>query len=324
VHVNCGNNNFTAIWKKVFRRITISDRPVSDNYTNDITPDDVEYELSRFGLNDLPIIQLDEFDQISDQATRLQFAELIKSLSDHAIHAKIILIGIAENAAQLIAEHASISRALKQVKMPRLSLQDLEKIVVDRYSKLSLKPRDEALFQIAFLSRGLPHYAHLLGRHSALSAIADKRLFVNVDDVYSGLANALRDVDQTIIESYLVAVRSQRPEETLYESVLIACSLAEADDLGHFQQSAVTAPLSEIAPRTPSYTPTTFAFHMNEFCEIKRGRILNKYGEARNFRYAFADPMMQPYVIMRALHQNKLSRQTFEKFIVRRQRNLPI
>jgi hypothetical protein len=63
---------------------------------------------------------------------------------------------------------------------------------------------------------------------------------------------------------------------------------------------------------------------MNEFCEEKRGCVLQRGGEARNYRYSFTDAMMQPYVIMRALQNNKLSRTTFEKFVTRRQRSLAI
>lgn len=328
IHVNCGDNDFTSIWRKIFRRIKVHDdeqrRSLDQFYPGEITPDDVEVELANFGMNVLPIIVLDEFDQVRDDATKAMMAETIKSFSDHTLSAKIILVGIASNASELITHHGSISRALKQVQMPRLSLTDLEAIVHTRYKKCLLRCEDAALFQMAFLSRGLPYYTHLIGRHAALAAIDKRQMIVKEDDVFSGLREAIKEVDQTITEAYLTAVVSQRPEETLYEPVLIASALADADELGQFQQAAVGAPLSEIAPRTPPYGPTTYAFHMNEFCESKRGKILSKTGEARTFRYHFADAMMQPYVIIRALQNGKLKRDTFHKFTARRQRSLSI
>jgi Cdc6-like AAA superfamily ATPase len=328
IHINCGDNDFTAIWRKVFRRIKVESdaerRSLDAFYPANITPDDVEIELSNFKINDVPIIILDEFDQISDQKTKSLITETIKSFSDHTIHAKIVLVGIASNAAELIAQHASISRALKQVHMPRLSLSELEAIVSTRYKRCGLRSDDEALFQMAFLSRGLPYYAHLIGRHSALSAIERKQNIIRVEDVFSGLQEAIKEVDQTITEDYLAAVVSQRNEETLFEPVLTACALAESDDLGQFQQAAVAAPLAEIAARTPAYTPATFAFHMNEFCEAKRGKVLSRSGEIRNYRYSFSDAMMQPYVIIRALQSGRLKRDTFQKFITRRQRALAV
>lgn len=328
IHVNCGNNDFTAIWRKVFRRMRVQDdeqrRSLDQFYPGEITPDDVEIELANLNINDLPIIVLDEFDQVKDDRTKAMITETIKSLSDHTVHAKIVLVGIAGNASELIVHHGSISRALKQVQMLRLSLGDLEAIVFTRYRKCLLKCDDAALFQMAFLSRGLPYYTHLIGRHAALAAIDRRQVIVRDEDVFTGLKEAIKEVDQTITENYLKAVVSQRPEETLYEPVLIASALADADDLGQFQQAAVGAPLAEIAPRTPPYGPTTYAFHMNEFCESKRGKILYRTGEARTYRYHFADAMMQPYVIIRALQNGKLKRSTFDKFTARRQRALSI
>jgi hypothetical protein len=329
IHINCSpNDTFSSIWRKVFRRMGVtvegSSTTVDQLYKGQISADDVEVELGNYSLNDLPIIILDEFDQITDDETKSTITATIKSMSDHRVHTKIVIVGIAEDVSELVAQHASISRNLKQVKMPRLDLVDLEGIVGPRLRRCGMSIEDDALFQIAFLARGLPYYCHLVGQYAALSAVDARRTVVTEDDVLEGLTAAVQDVDQTITETYLKAVVSQRPEETLYEPVLIACALADADELGRFQQSSVTAPLAEIAPRQPPYTPTTFAFHMNEFCEEKRLGILEKFGEARNLRYRFSDPMMQPYVIIRALEGKRLKLETFKKFTARRQPSLPI
>lgn len=327
IHINCGSSDFSAIWRKVFRRIALPEgsdvRTLDQRYPGVITPDDVEVEFSEFALNEQPIIILDEFDRVSSENTKTMMTDLIKALSDHSISTKVILVGIAENAGELLVHHKSITRGLKQVQMPRLSLADLERIVSSRYSRCGMRIDDEALFQIAFLSRGLPYYSHLVGRHAALAALNSKRLVVRDDDVFTGLAEAIKEVDQTITEDYLDAVKSQRNEETLFEPVLIACALAEPDELGKFQQTAVAAPLAEIANRTPPYTAATFAFHMNEFTEPKRKGILQRDGDTRAYRYFFTDAMMQPYVIIRALQNGKLSRDTFERFVSRRQMRLP-
>lgn len=98
IHVNCGTSNFPTIWRKVFRRISATPesgaRSLDQLYENDITPDDVEVEFMAFEKNELPIIVLDEFDKVADDATKLLTTDLIKSLSDHGSHAKIVLVGI--------------------------------------------------------------------------------------------------------------------------------------------------------------------------------------------------------------------------------------
>lgn len=330
IHVNCtAVDDFTAIFRKVFRRMGEPDDDsnivtIDKKYPDRITPDDVEIELANYSLNDIPIVILDEFDKVADSSARALIANTIKSMGDHSVHSKLVLVGVAEDAGELIENHASLTRNLKQVKMPRLSLPELEEIIAPRLRRCGVTISEEALFQIAFLSRGLPYYSHLVGRNAALLAIERQRVHVSEDDVLAGLASATLDVDQTITENYLKGISSQRNEETLFESVLIACALAEADDLGRFQQTAVAAPLSHIETRKPPYTAATFAFHMNEFCEAKRGSILVRSGEARNYRYRFRDPMMQPYVVIRALQNGKLGRETFNQFVTRRQGSLPI
>ena len=44
-----------------------------------------------------------------------------------------------------------------------------------------------------------------------------------------------------------------------------------------------------------------FARHLSEFSDARRGHILKKMGESRRFRYRFSDPLIPPFVIMRAL-----------------------
>jgi hypothetical protein len=325
VLVNCGSADFSEAWRKVFRRLTLEDgTSLADAYPNEITPDDVEVELSSFGANAAPIIIFDEFDKVADPETRKKFTETIKSLSDHVVNATVILVGIADNAALLITDHKSISRALKQVEMPRLSLAELEGIITSRYKQAGMKADDEAVFLMAFLARGLPYYAHLCGRYAGMVAVRAKRKRITVDDVIGGFGEALTEVDQSITEAYLSAVVSQRGEETLFEPVLLACALAETDKLGQFQQVAVAKPLAKIVNRTPPYAAATFAFHMNEFCEEKRGNILERDGPARNIRYRFSDALMQPYVIIAALKENRMTVETLRQFIPRRQLGLDV
>src|SRR4029079_6106484 len=62
IPVNCHpGDDFTAVWRKVFRRLDLDGEPLANKYPNKIDPDDVVIELSKFDLNAIPIIILDEF-----------------------------------------------------------------------------------------------------------------------------------------------------------------------------------------------------------------------------------------------------------------------
>jgi hypothetical protein len=49
------------------------------------------------------------------------------------------------------------------------------------------------------------------------------------------------------------------------------------------------------------YDIPAFSRHLKDFCEKKRGAILQKSGTARRYRFRFVNPLMQPYVVMHGL-----------------------
>jgi predicted ATPase len=74
-------DTFSDLWRKVFRRMEEENgKRVDARYPGAITPDDVFLELSKFHINDLSIIILDEIDRITDPATKRLLADVIKAL----------------------------------------------------------------------------------------------------------------------------------------------------------------------------------------------------------------------------------------------------
>lgn len=54
---------------------------------------------------------------------------MIKALSDLAVDCTIILVGVSETVDKLIEDHASIGRAISQVKGERMKASELKKIL---------------------------------------------------------------------------------------------------------------------------------------------------------------------------------------------------
>lgn len=327
VRVNADpTDNFTSLWKKVFKRMTYVastlegpvTRRISEDFGDAMSPDDVQLVLAEFTNNHIPIIVLDEFDRIKDVATIHLVADAIKALSDYSVNATVVIVGVAEDVSTLIKGHESITRSLIQIKMPRMSTEELKQIILTRYNRCGIQTDADAVWKIIFLSRGLPYYTHLLAMHAARYAIDRKKLVVTHQDVDKALEDAISELDQSIKEKYVLAVRSQRAEDTLYAPVLLACAFASTDELGRFQQSAVTVPLNKIIPGK-NYMASTFALHMNAFTEDDRGGVLQRFGTARNYRYRFADPMMQPYVILKGLQEGRLTDEVAEIFATKPQ-----
>ena len=322
VRVNADpTDSFFSLWKKVFKRMSYVTstlqgsvtKRISEDFASELAPDDVQLVLSEFSNNHMPIIVLDEFDRIKDGTATQLVADTIKALSDYSVNATIVVVGVAENVSTLIQGHESITRSLIQIKMPRMSTEELKQLILTRYNRCGMTTDADAVWKIVFLSRGLPYYTHLLAMHAARYAIDNQKMVVTHEDIDKALEGAITELDQSIKEKYVMAVRSQRAEDTLYAAVLLACAFATTDELGRFQQTAVAAPLNRIIPGK-NYQASTFALHMNAFTEAERGRILQRFGTARNYRYRFADPMMQPYVILKGLNDGRLNDEVAEIF----------
>lgn len=317
-------DSFDSLWRKVFRRIKWDDddQTLDIQFPHEIEPDHVFLQLSRFKQNEMPIIIIDEYDRIQDETCRILMTDLIKSLARAINNPTIVLVGVADNILQLIRDHGSISRNLVQVPMYRMSNEEITEVVASRVRRLRMKITSDALWRICYFSAGLPFYAHSLGKYSALTAIEDEKLDITEKTVTRSIRRCMADVDYTIVESYTRATERIYRKGNIFSSVLAACALTETNDLGQFTAAAVEEPMTAIMGT--HYRVTAFSFHLNEMSGNERGNVLRKTGSRRTFQYHFAEPAMQPYIIMKSLDEGIITQEIFERFYVNRQRALPI
>ncbi|MGA2587418.1 MAG: AAA family ATPase [Candidatus Aminicenantales bacterium] len=327
VHKNCDStDNFSTLWDKIFSEIQIAGGTKRIGFgeqteltfidirgqfeDQDLFPDNVRKILRMLSDQCLPVIVIDEFDRIGKTEVRAALADTIKALSDNAIDAKIILVGVADSVDELIKEHQSIERALVQIKMPRMSKEELIEILDNGLNILKMTMEKEAKEHIALLSQGLPHYAHLLGLHAARKAIDDRKKNINIEHVDSAISKALQQAQQTIRSSYHRAIMSPR-KDNIFAQVLLACALSHTDDMGYFAAADIRKPLSEIMRK--EYEIPSFSRHLNDFCEPGRGQLLHKIGVKHRYRFRFTNPLMQPFVTMQGFDSGLIDRELINK-----------
>lgn len=303
--INCDeSDDFSSIWHKAFGniRITIEDKrtTLDELLPAIVSPDDVRSALVSLGGDTL--IVLDELDQLKDEIAKNLMAATIKNLSDHSVNTTLLLVGVADTLDELIAEHKSIERALVQVQMPRMTNDELKEIVNRGLQSIDMTIEDYAKDLIARFSFGLPYYTHSLSLYSGLKAIDDGRVHINVSDVFTVTATAVTK-SHSILSVYLKAATSPQPNN-LYADVLLACALTNPDALGFFSPADISASMSAIMGKR--YYVPAYVRHLNEFCDERRGPILHKQGEVYKARYRFVDPLMQPFIILKALSEGKI------------------
>jgi Cdc6-like AAA superfamily ATPase len=321
--INCdGTDDFSTLWRKAFREleVAIENQPVGfarptesshrtlNEFAGDAPgPEDIRFVLSRIGRT---IIIIDELDRIRARQITTLLADTIKTLSDHSVPATIVLVGVADSVDELIAEHRSIERALVQVRMPRMSEEELFEIVDKGVAAAAMQCDPEVREQIARLSQGLPHYTHLLALHAAQTAVMQDRLNVQLPDLEKAIQLAVDKAQQSIVSAHHRATSSHH-KDNIFGRVLLACALAQTDQLGYFAAADVRQPLSIIMGRT--YDIPAYSRHLNDFCENTRGPVLQKAGSPRRIRFRFLNPMMQPFVIMHGIATRVIDRKTVDQ-----------
>ena len=81
--------------------------------------------------------------------------------------------------------------------------------------------------------------------------------------------------------------------------MLLACALAQKDDLGTFAAVDVREPFRKIM-NDQKYDIEHILPTLNKLYERE---TLIKSGSPRNFRYKFRDALLQPYVVMQGVKQ---------------------
>lgn len=161
-----------------------------------------------------------------------------------------------------------------------------------------------AKWKIINLTKGLPAFAHGLGREAVLSAIKRKTLRVAEIDADAAIDAIVNSNQNSLKSDYQTATHSNHARAR-YKQILMACAMAQSDEVGYFTPREVESPLSRIFEKHTKVE--YFNDNLKEFASEKRGNILTQQGAARTYRYRFRNPAMQPYVIMKGIKDGFLS-----------------
>ena len=270
-----------------------------------MTPDGVRRALQELSTTASLIIIFDEFDRIRNTDVITAMADTIKALSDNSVNATILIIGVANSVNDLIREHQSIERALVQIPMPRMSDDEIRGIIDKGLARLTMSIDSTAREDIVLFSQGVPYVAHLLCIFACRAALANGRKTIYCPHVEQGMNRSLDQWQQSLKALYNEAIQSSQPGH-IYKEVLLACALAEVDDLRYFTTAAVEKPLSLITSR--HYRPVNYARHLKDLSEPGRGRVLQRVGQTFTLRFRISNPILRPYIIMRGIKDKVITK----------------
>ena len=113
---------------------------------------------------------VDELDRVRDTTG---LASFVKAASSETL--KFILVGIASNVSELLADHLSLERRLMPVRVPLMTQVELGQIVVKAQGYLlangvTMRFSDRAIIGLARIASGFPWFVHVLGQQALIDA----------------------------------------------------------------------------------------------------------------------------------------------------------
>lgn len=321
VRVNCDSaDDFFKLWEKVLEElfVVLADptmegtlpegfgagvEKAAEILSGDVGPSQVRIALRQITPFAQVLIFFDEFDQVADDEALVLFSNTVKTLSDQIEPVTLVAVGVAESVETLIRGHRSIGRALVQVKMPRMTRDEIRTVVTTGLGQLEMTIQDDALAFTEAVPKGMPQYAHLLAQEGARQALIHGRIEITLPDLMDGLRVGLAKLEQSLSSAYDQATFSPRPNR--FKEVLLAGALARLDEEGFFSPSNIREPYGRLIGEENVHI-ARFNPQLVLLCE-NRGRILTRKGEPRSWRYRFSDALMEPYVLLKGLDGGLIS-----------------
>ncbi|WP_223303976.1 ATP-binding protein [Dokdonella koreensis] len=311
--VTCSRGeSFQDLWRKALSRVRFTKSVRGTGFTAQVSEEIVQLDMflpSDGGFDSLDIQSIfesvnghllfifDEFDSVADEAVRAKFADIIKNLSDNSPLVTIALVGIADDVSGLIGQHPSIERCLKQIRLPRMSREELEQIIDKGLAILGLGMEPAVKAKIIYFSSGFPHFTHLLSKNASSVCILNGDSIIRDHHYRSALDGALNDVSQSILHSYQLATIDVKKKKSKFEDVIAACAIAAHDDYSTFAIKDLIVPYRRLTGQ--QVKANDLVYNVRKLCEPERGSILSRIGDSRNIRFRFSSPLMKVFVSMK-------------------------
>ncbi|GFE72306.1 ATP-binding protein [Chroococcus sp. FPU101] len=310
---------FNSIWKRTLNQITVElsveqERQIgfivdtSDpkelkkkvplgNYISsddELTASDI-IDLLKIGCPEQKCLFIfDEFDRVQDIEIKKKFTFLMKHLSDSPFDKTLMLVGIAEDIEELIESHQSLERCLKQIRLPRMSEDEITEIVEKGLKYLDITMDSNVKRKIINLSEGLPQYTHLFCNNSTKRTVENNRNVVDLKDFRHSINLTLENMDESIRRVYQKAILDDR--QNIYENLLIACALVNTDQFNSFTNTSIKTSMSLIFKDNKR----SYLEFLNQLCEENRGKILKRRGTQRQYKFEFRNPILKTFIKLKA------------------------
>lgn len=240
------------------------------------------------------LLVLDNFQNIVDQGTRTEIAQMMEVLSDRSGSTndlKLVVVGIAEDAQTLLTPSPSVRRRTVDVGVPGMPDDEIRAIFETGFRILDLKVDEGLLDYLIFYSDGFPFFAHTLGLNIARVARRAKVASLSRMHLAAGLHRTLNEVDETYASRIRMAVGKW---ETAHPKNRILQLLAQSTQRAWTCEDVME--MRERGVKRDVWRPQIVEAAMAALVAQENGAVLVRDETMTPHRYRFSDPYFRAYL----------------------------
>lgn len=246
---------------------------------------------------------IDDFEKITSKTTKASISNLAKNLSDSSKSRqspRVIVIGIADTADDLIEGDMSIASRLHPLHLPRMAAEELADIFTKGFRKLKIDIPYSNSKNISNLLGGFPKYAHAIGLELS-------RAYLSADDKRD-LGSIFRIATEHFLDRYCAHVTAIFNKATVIrgrpkqEYILIIKGVAECGlqngfslDTGHDGLKEYIRKQFSGQSTIPQIDRIKFRNYLRILSSDARGAIFIR--SSRTGRYYYKEPLMPIYIL---------------------------
>jgi Cdc6-like AAA superfamily ATPase len=248
------------------------------------------------------LLILDEYDRVRDESTHTRLAETLKHFSDANSSTKIIVVGVAETLDQLMGEHQSLTRCLAQIKLDRMTSEELGEIIQTGEERAGMAFQETVRRKIIALSDGFPFYTHLLSKYAAEEAgkvllrNSAAKVVVTETEYRKAIRRAIETAESALRENYQKAVVTVKRKTEMFKYVLWAVGYSEHIEV---QVKDIARNIGLLTGETPKVE--SLSTYLGPLTRPEKGQVLLR---VRQGYYKYANPLMRAYIRLILEDQN--------------------
>lgn len=249
------------------------------------------------------IFRIDEFDRIRSTEFKNQLAEAIKNLSDTGARVTFLIVGVAEDLDELLGQHPSIQRNVVGIHLSLMSEAELTKLIKAGERAADIQFEDEVRARIIALAQGLPYQAQLLALHCGAVAIEDGLKRVKPLHLQRAIDHVINLTPRGLERNFERAFADA--EMKTAKNILFAAALSPCDPWGYFKVFDLAKAQRSLG--TEVLSPEQIQPVLDLLSEGKSTPALLKTRIEHSTRhYAFSDPLLRAYVLLRVGRESGL------------------